>query len=127
GKWLAASIISLFSGMANIFAVGGAAIVVCMQAQTTQKQNWGAVLLFIFNSDTSSYALAVLALLLASGLSTALCLLFVSSCRTFKDAQGIVTYPMLFIITLPMLAFVPGIEANLWMNWVPFTNLLLCL
>jgi sodium transport system permease protein len=127
GKWLTASALALASGTINIIAMSAAGAVVCLQAQSMQKQNLWAVVLYVLSADAWTYGLAVLVFLLCALLSSAVCLLFVSACRTFKDGQAIVTYPMILIMTLPVLSFVPGIEQNQWMYLVPFTNLLLCL
>lgn len=128
GKWLASSIMSLVSGLINIIAMGAAGAVVFLQIQSMQKeQNLGQLLPALFTQDAWSSWLAIAILILCAGLSSALCMLFVSACKTFKDAQAIVTYPMLFIITFPLLAFIPGIEQSSWIYWVPFANLLICL
>lgn len=127
GKWLAAATLALFSGMINIVAMSASTAVVCLQAQLMQKQDLISAFLFLLTADAWTYTLAALSILLCAGLSSAVCLLFVSTCKSFRDAQAIVTYPMLFIVTFPILSFVPGIEQMPAMNFMPFTNLLLCL
>lgn len=126
GKWLAASILSLISGVANIIAVGGTIAVVLLQAHSMQKISWPSIVKVLFSTDLPTVLLAVIILIVCAGLSCALCLLFVSACKNFKDGQAIVTYPMISVITLPMLAFIPGLEQTFWIYLIPFTNLLVC-
>jgi sodium transport system permease protein len=127
GKWLASSTLALCSGITNIIAMTAAGAVVCLQAQLMQKQDWLSVFAFMMTADARTYWLAAATLLACAALSSALCLLFVSGCRTFKDGQAIVTYPMLCIIALPLVACIPGIEHNPIASWLPFANLLICL
>jgi sodium transport system permease protein len=126
GKWLAATVLTIGSAILYILSVAASYSVVLFQIISTQKISPDEVNKLIA-AEPVSILLAVLTVILGSGVACAMCMLCVSSCKTFKDAQAISMYPMCIIVSLPMLALIPGIEQHFWINLIPLTNTLVAL
>lgn len=126
GKWLAATALTVASSILYMISVGCSYVVIAMQMLSLNKLDMGALSKLV-DADTYSCAVAILTILLGAGVGCAMCMLAVSGCKTFKDAQAICAYPMMFILLLPMLAVIPGIEQYPGVAFIPLTNTLLAL
>jgi len=74
-----------------------------------------------------TWILLVVATLLNTGLCAVFYLLFASRAATFKQAQALITLPMLTLIILPMTAPIPGLELSWSTVFIPTLNLFLAL
>lgn len=126
GKWLAATTLTIGSSCLYLIAVTASFFVVAAQVISMQHVSAQRVLPLL-KLDPASAAIAVLTMMIGSGLGCALCMLCVSACKTFKDAQAISLYPMIVILSLPMVAMIPGIEQRPWVAALPLTNSLIAL
>jgi sodium transport system permease protein len=126
GKWLAATVLTLGSSLLYIVSVAMSYAVILLQLLASKTVALVEMAQLI-KVEPVSASLAVLTVFLGSGLACAMCMLCVSSCKTFKDAQAIAMYPMFLLVSLPALAVIPGIEQTGWVNFVPLTNTLIAL
>lgn len=74
-----------------------------------------------------SWALLVVTIVLNTALCALIYVVFGARAATFKQAQALITIPMMLLIFLPLIAFVPGVELNLGTMFSPAMNLFLVL
>lgn len=123
GKWAAACLLTIGSGMLYIVSAVLSYSVILSQLLASKKVAMQEVACLI-EVEPFSFLLAALTIFIGAGVSCAMCMLCVSSCKTFKDAQAVSVYPVFVITLLPALVLVPGIECSTWINFIPLTNML---
>lgn len=74
-----------------------------------------------------SWALLVVTIVLNTALCAVIYVVFGARAATFKQAQALITIPMMLLIFLPLIAFVPGVELNPGTMLSPAMNLFLVL
>ena len=127
GKDLAVLIVSLMSGLVNLLSMLLVFWVLSIQpnAQVLIGNLGGGSFLGSFRP--SQIAL-ILVCFLTTAAETAAIFLFVSQAsRTFKEAQNILTIPVLVMAMIPIILCFPNLNLD-WTNvWVPVYNLVLTL
>jgi sodium transport system permease protein len=79
------------------------------------------------NVAPESWLLLVLAIVLNTALCAMIYIVFGARANTFKQAQALITIPMMVLILLPLGAFLPGVELNGATMLSPAMNLFLVL
>jgi sodium transport system permease protein len=80
---------------------------------------------FVLSVNPASFVVVVILMIPTAVLLSAVLLAIAVMARSFKEAQGYVT-PLMFAVIIPsMVAFMPGMELNATLAWVPISNIAL--
>jgi sodium transport system permease protein len=80
---------------------------------------------FVLSVNPASFIVVVILMIPTAVLLSAVLLAIAVMARSFKEAQGYVT-PLMFAVIVPsMVAFMPGMELNAALAWVPVSNIAL--
>jgi ABC-type Na+ efflux pump permease subunit len=115
------------------YAVGFVLTATAILTSLVQKMNTSnalAAFLSVINFrgvSWESWLLLVIAFVLNTALCAIIFLAFAARASTFKQAQALITIPMIFVITLPLLAFLPGFELSWLTAACPALNMFLVL
>lgn len=111
------------------FLLTAAAILTSLLQKAAASNVFGSLAHFISfrNVSWESWFLLVIAFVLNTALCAIIFLAFASRSSSFKQAQALITIPMIFVITLPLLAFLPGFELTWLTAACPALNMFLVL
>lgn len=129
GKFIATYGVALFAGLMYTSGIvltavalfGGLVEKVKVKSTSMSIEPW----LGFLKASPESYIYLTLGILMAAALCSALYLVATVRATNFKEAQVIVTLPMLYCAFAPGFAFVPGIELTPATAFIPLTNLFL--
>lgn len=128
GKFAATCGIALISGL--MYLTGIALTFFALLIATGVKSERRMVMTDILTPHAISpetWVLFSITLILSTAACAAVYLLSTSYSKTFKEAQAILTIPILLFCALPMFSFLPGLELNAYTTMVPVLNLFLAL
>lgn len=128
GKFAATYAIALGSGLVYLVGIGVTFFALMLAAQLKSKHSVALAEFFPtqgISGDT--WVIFAITILLSAAVCSACYLLATSRCNTFKEAQAIITLPILFFCFIPFMVFLPGLELNIFTSLVPVLNLFLTL
>ena len=126
GKFFAAAFISLVSGLINIFSiVGSFSMLFLAMAIHTHKLRSLLDFIGLASIQPKTVVLVTVAIVFSLIFMIATYFVFIVRSKTFKEAQTIVTIPLLLLFPLALLSFVPGLELNYTTALIPVLNVFL--
>jgi sodium transport system permease protein len=126
GKFCAAGFISLLSGLINIFSiVGSFSMLFLAMAIHTNKLKSLMDFIGLASIQPKTVILVTVAIVFSLIFMIATYFVFIVRSKTFKEAQTIVTIPLLLLFPLSLISFVPGLELNYTTAFIPVLNVFL--
>jgi sodium transport system permease protein len=130
-KFLAVWIIGMITGLMYTIGIaltiGTIAMALASHMGTKFGHSHFPHLFFANGVAPQSWVLLVAAVIVNTALSAILFIVFAARANTFKQAQALVTIPMMVLIMLPLISFLPGMELNSLTALIPTMNLFLVL
>ncbi|HEY9788387.1 MAG TPA: ABC transporter permease, partial [Candidatus Obscuribacterales bacterium] len=123
GKFLCVMAVALVSGVLNFFGMGLVAALALSQAKVVS--GFGRMSRLIELLPPETLLCLTVATLLFAGLISACFALLSALTRSFKEAQNILTVPLLIVSPIPLFGLLPGISLNTALSLIPILNLVL--
>lgn len=128
GKFIATWLIALGSG--GMYLLGFAITFLALMFSVKVRSGRSLSPMDLLPPSTVSaqtWAMFVITILISAAVVAAIYLFATARANTFKEAQAVITIPVLVFSVIPMVAFIPGLELNALTALVPVLNMFLIL
>ncbi len=123
GKFLSVFVVALMSGLLNL--IGMSLVIWLMISQAKELSSLSKLSGTTFTVSFETGAALVAATVLFSLLVSAIFSLLGAMTKSFKEAQNMLTVPLLIFTPMPIAGMLPGVLLNKTLAFVPVLNLIL--